>query len=80
MPAVRLIAGFVAFAWHRFALKKNGDFPASHVSFQGVKHSDARNIHEPFNSCIFSGQIIATSHEFSPQKVAFWKGNPRILR
>ena len=27
-----------------------------------------------------SGQIIAPSHGFSPQKVAFWKGNPLISR
>ena len=25
-----------------------------------------------------SGQIIATSHDLGPQKVAFWKGNPLI--
>ena len=24
------------------------------------------------------GQIIATSHNLGPQKVAFWKGNPLI--
>ena len=27
-----------------------------------------------------SGQIIATSHELGPQKVAFWKGNPRLFQ
>ena len=25
-----------------------------------------------------TGQIIATSHDLGPQKVAFWKGNPLI--
>ena len=27
---------------------------------------------------IVYGQIIATSHDLGPQKVAFWKGNPLI--
>ena len=27
-----------------------------------------------------SGQSIATSHDLGPQKVAFWKGNPRLFQ
>ena len=26
------------------------------------------------------GQIIATSHDLGPQKVAFWKGSPRLFQ
>ena len=29
---------------------------------------------------IRSGQIIATSHDLAPQNVAFWKGNPRLVK
>ena len=31
-----------------------------------------------FQKSIHSGQIIATSHDLGPQKVAFRKGNPLI--
>ena len=33
---------------------------------------------EWWGDLISSGQIIATSHDLGPQKVAFWKGNPLI--
>ena len=41
-----------------------------------------RLIHQPiailFKAHIFSGQIIAISHDLGPEKVASWKGNPLI--
>ena len=32
-----------------------------------------------FTFPIISGQIIATSHDLGPQKVAFWKGNGTLI-
>ena len=71
---IRLVAWYLALcfsvSFHTLVStkkKKNNTFPVSLPVFSQVVG-------------FISGQIIATSHDLGPQKVAFWKGNPRLVK